>query len=272
MKYLLKFCFLLSVSFLSSCERTHDIIVSAYDENSGDVLRHLELCCPTDTCRVFIYSSLNQDSQRSHEHVYRNKKHQVEHANHDIDTWLSVNTSYEKFGKTVDNTLTGTEATAYITHVIENYDNLADTLAFVHGHIHSWHSRRMCDIIIHGLRKLRRNVTRTVYVNINKPHPRRCMSMKGISGDGTSIEMRDHVFKYWKNWTHQPTPTRISWECCAQFVTNRESIHHRGYLFWQALNTTMTRCPLPTPERCPPFEYLWPTLIDEEGTLKKSRC
>ena len=258
--------------FSRPTESTHDIILSVYDENSQDVLRHLEKCCPQDSCRAFIYSSLNEGSTRSHEHVYRRKKERIKRETHTLDTWLSVDTSYNTSGKTVDNTLTGTEATAYITHIVDNYDNLADTLAFVHGHIHSWHSKKMCDIIKRGMKNLKKNKKDTVYVNINKPHSRRCMSKKGISGRGTSIEMRDHVFKYWVNWTNQPTPTRISWECCGQFVTNRESIQFRGYQFWKALNRTLTRCPLPTEEKCPPFEYLWSTFIDEQGTLKKSRC
>jgi hypothetical protein len=34
----------------------------------------------------------------------------------------------------------GNEAMAYLTYIIENYDNLPESVAFVHGHDSSWHT------------------------------------------------------------------------------------------------------------------------------------
>lgn len=126
-----------------------DIIVSVYDENPERVLRHLETCCFSRDCRVWLYSAFESGvSERSHELQSANREV------HEIEDWLSVNTTFEKHGARVNNSWTGTESTAYVTHAHERYDDLADKVAFVQGHISSWHSAEMCDTIRSGVSKV----------------------------------------------------------------------------------------------------------------------
>ena len=248
-----------------------DLVVSVYDESPVAVLGHLEECCSPLTCRVFIYSSASQDSTRLGR-AYR----KGDPSNHGVplQDWLKSRTKFPLQVESVNNSWTGTEATAYATHIAKHYDDLAVNLAFVQGHLTSWHSDRMCSIIIAGIKKIPHgNVAKaeqdelknTVYINLNKPYPRRCLSPTGISGPVTSDALRDKFFANWTRWTGAANPRRISYECCAQFATTARSIRARPKEFW--INTLRSM----ELEGDVGWEYLWPTMIDEDGTFKQSR-
>ena len=251
-----------------------DIIVSVYDENPERVLRHLETCCFSRDCRVWLYSAFESGvSERSHELQSANREV------HEIEDWLSVNTTFEKHGARVNNSWTGTESTAYVTHAHVRYDDLADKVAFVQGHISSWHSAEMCDTIRSGVSKVEEAVSRdrnesphanssSVYININKPYSMRCISRTGVSGPGATESLRDSVYENWKKWTGDEPPERMTWECCAQFVTTRESLRARSRVFWKNLYDAM---PSTSSEKIP-WEYLWPTFVDEAGSSRRGSC
>ena len=251
-----------------------DVVMSVYDENPGTVLGHLETCCRAETCRAWVYSSFNSGvSVRSHS--LESARREV----HELEDWLAVNTTFEKRGARVNNSWTGTESTAYVTHVHEHYDDLADKIAFVHGHVTSWHSDRLCDIIQRGLSKIDEVASRddnsssiskapTVYVNVNRPYDLRCMSRTGVSGVFADENLRDGVYGNWKKWTGEDPPERMTWECCAQFVTTRESLRARSSAFWKNLYDLM---PSSSTEKVP-WEYLWPTFVDEVGSSKRGSC
>ena len=238
-----------------------DIVLAVYDENPQTILNHLEGCCNSSSCRVYIYSSMAPGTSRSHE-LERRKREK-----HDLEEWLAVNTSFSKFGGRVNNTWTGTEATAFLWHISDQYDNHAAKSAFMHAHITAWHSDRMCDIIRRGLGQLSGNVTGPAYVNLNKPYPRRCLSPNAFTGVHTSEELRNNVFTNWTNWFESSPPRRITYECCAQFITTRASLRGRPHTFWTRALRSMA-----SPEYKIPWEYLWPTLIDETGSEKKANC
>ena len=252
-----------------------DVIVSVYDENPETVLRHLETCCSSETCRVWLYSAFEPGvSERSH------ALDSTRRENHEIQDWLDVHTSFVKSGARVNNSWTGSESTAYITHIHEHYNDLADKIAFVHGHVSSWHSGKMCDIIRVGLSKveeaglMKSTNSRvdldspSVYVNINAPYPWRCISRAGFSGPFATESLRDGVYANWKKWTGEEPPDRMTWECCAQFVTTRKSLQARSSAFWKKLYDAV---PSTSTEQIP-WEYLWPTLVDEVGSSKRGAC
>ena len=248
-----------------------DIIVSVYDENPEKVLRHLETCCSAGTCRVWLYSAFESGvSERSH------ALESVNRELHEIEDWLSVNTTFEKHGARVNNSWTGGESTAYVTHVHEHYDDLADKLAFVHGHVSSWHSAEMCGTIRSGVSKAVSQGQNesphvnlpSVHININKPYELRCISRTGVSGPFATESLRDSVYENWKKWTGDEPPERMTWECCAQFVTTRESVRARSRVFWKNLYDAM---PSSSSENIP-WEYLWPTFVDEAGSSRRGSC
>ena len=249
----------------SETRRELDIVVSVYDEVPQTLFKHLEGCCPKRACRVWLYSAFEKGkSVRSHSLP---KQEQVGLG---IEGWMNVSTPFEKHVLRVNNTWTGTEATGYLTYVHQLYDDLADKLAFVHGHVSSWHSENICDIIRRGVAKAdTAMVGDSVYVNINKPFPLRCLSRSGTSGLYATEELRAKVYENWAKWTGEAeTPSRLTWECCAQFVTTRQSLRARGRAFWKHTYEAMYSFPNDTI----PWEYLWPTLVSPSFSASRGNC
>jgi uncharacterized membrane protein len=84
-----------------------DIILSAYDENPGQILSHLESCCDATSCRVFVYSSMAKGTRRSHDLENRTRE------KHELEDWMNTKTRFQKFGARVNNSWTGSEATGF---------------------------------------------------------------------------------------------------------------------------------------------------------------
>ena len=245
-----------------------DIVVSVYDEVPQTLSGHLAGCCPKDTCRVWLYSAFDKGGKSVRSHTLQ-KQTQVAL---DIDDWMEVSTPFEKHGGRVNNTWTGTESTAYLTHVYERYDDFADNIAFIHGHLASWHSDTVCSIVREGVKKANiaiQSNAGAVYVNINKPYPMRCLSRKGQSGPSATEELRTKVYRQWSLWTGEATtPERITWECCAQFVTTRDSLRARDKSFWKHAYEAMYSFP----QDKIPWEYLWPTLVSPAFSAARGDC
>jgi hypothetical protein len=124
-----------------------------------------------------------------------------------------------------------------------------------------------------GIERSRKKKTR--YVNLNRPFERRCMSPSGIFGGNVDEHLRDVGFDNWERWSGTPAPERVSWECCAQFLTTREGVLARKHSFWKRMYRALSlQGPHGGGGSSPPWEYLWPTMIDEEGTadLAKHLC
>ena len=245
-----------------------DVVVSVYDEVPQTLLGHLAGCCPKDTCRVWLYSAFEKGGKSVRSHTLQ-KQTQVAL---DIDGWMQVSTPFKKYGGRVNNTWTGTESTAYLTHVYERYDDFADKIAFVHGHLTSWHSDTICSIVREGVKKANlamQSNAGAVYVNINKPYPMRCLSRNGQSGQYATEELRTKVYRRWSLWTGDATtPERITWECCAQFVTTRERLRSRAKSFWKHTYDAMYSFP----QDEIPWEYLWPTLVSPKFSAARGDC
>jgi hypothetical protein len=58
-----------------------------------------------------------------------------------VEAWRAVSTTYEKHVQSVNNSWGGDEATAFLTHLAaeRRYRGMARRMAFVHGHVASWH-------------------------------------------------------------------------------------------------------------------------------------
>ena len=238
-----------------------DIILSVYDENPGEILNHLESCCNATSCRVFVYSSMAEGTSRSHDLEHKT------HEKHELEEWLNVQTRYQKFGARVNNSWTGTEATGFLWHIAHEYDNYAAKIAFVHSHISSWHSGRMCDIISRGVNNPSASNGKSTYVNLNNQYPRRCISRNNVVGVHTSENLRDNIYGNWTRWFGTQPPVRVTYECCAQFVTTCDTLRNKPRTFWNRALSSMA-----SSEWKIPWEYLWPTLVNEDENVKKAFC
>ena len=180
---------------------------------------------------------------------------------------MNTETSYQKIGTHVNNSWTGGEATGFMSHIAREYDNYAAQVAFVHAHVSSWHSGRLCDIISKGVRSTVSMNGKSSYVNLNNPYPRRCVSRNNVVGVHASTKLRDNIYGNWTRWFGSEPPVRVTWECCAQFITTRETLRNKPRMFWDRALLSME-----SPEWKIPWEYLWPTLVNEDDNVKKAVC
>jgi len=238
-----------------------DIILSVYDENPGEILNHLESCCDVTSCRVFVYSSMAEGTSRSHELEHRTRE------NHELEDWMNTPTRYQKFGARVNNSWTGTESTGFLWHIAHEYDNYAAKVAFVHSHVSSWHSGRLCDIIKRGASDPSVTNGKSTYINLNNPYPRRCVSRTNAEGIHTSEELRDNIYENWTRWFGTQPPVRVTYECCAQFITTRDTLRNKPQSLWNHALSSMA-----SSEWNIPWEYLWATLVNEDENVKKASC
>lgn len=124
----------------------------------------------------------------------------------------------------------GDEASAYLNHIIRRYHNLPKALVFLHGHDSHWHAPgSMSDKLQYtcfdpnmGLKNL----------NVKS-----CLCISDTE-DGGFPWLPDYVFH--KNWdlfqdVIGDRPSRICWDCCAQFAVSREAILKHPISFYEKL-------------------------------------
>lgn len=249
--------------------RTMDIVVSAYDEPPTQFLSHVEHCCPQRYCRLFVYLSSSTVAQRSHSHEKKSRGYFTS-----VD-WNNINTSMSKHVDVINNSWTGAESTGYMKYIVDNYEDLADTIVFAHGHVKSRHSVELCMAISRGLNRLG-DTAKPVFININRYHSRRCVSRTNVRGPDNSEELRDSLYNAWYSLVSDDPmaePIRFTWECCAQFVTTQASIRRRSLEEWIRMYDIMSRSTYGGGIVAGYlWEYLWPTLIDEKGNILKDSC
>ena len=179
-----------------------------------------------------------------------------------LSEWLSMHRGRVHVSE-VANTWSGTEASAFILHIVTHYHDLAAKTVFLHGHGSSWHSDPVCSLI------RRSEVARpdVGFLNINRPFPKRCLSPSPVFGPSVSAAVRDRYYQNWRLWTNSTPPKRITFECCAQFVATRTAIHKRPLDAWTRILRAIVHDRLGNN-----WEYLWPTLIDEDQATATDVC
>lgn len=154
----------------------------------------------------------------------------------------------------------------YLTYMIDHYDDLPDTVVFIHAHRHAWHNN---DIMMQdGLAMLRRlnhdRVARLGYMNVRCHHEPGCpdwIHMDRPGGDFDFVRKPEEI--YWRRsiWEDihpgAAIPTSLSGVCCAQFALSRDRIrevpierllHYRKWLLNTGLSDAYSG-------RI--FEYIW---------------
>jgi hypothetical protein len=225
-----------------------DFVIVAFDEDANSMLDHLQLCVGNQD-RVFIY--LKKGGHRTHE------LEKIDRVPSSFDAWNRT-MPYIKTVQEIPNSWCCDEASGFLLHITQNYHILNNYITFLHGHVASWHSNDVCSIVpksTHG------------FQNINKPHGRRCISQRGIQGAWTSIAQRNSIYANWMNWTlDNHVPLRIVWDCCTQCIVTKENILNRSLESWKTLVLYSTR------KVRIPWEYIWPTLLDEAWSKQASNC
>lgn len=117
---------------------------------------------------------------------------------------------------------------AYLTYIIDNYDNLPSTIVFLHSHRDGywkgWHTDTWLYDNVRSVRALRLPyVQESGYVNL------RCSWQPGCK---PSHRNNEHVTpqvwrEVFKKPDDHPVPEQIGAACCAQFAVSRDQVHVR---------------------------------------------
>jgi hypothetical protein len=123
------------------------------------------------------------------------------------------------------------EATAYLTFIIQYYDNLPKSMVFLHSHRYSYHSEDLLILLPIMKAKIASGLTDFVneYCNINS-------AVWGVK-EGNRAALKTQ----WDSWMHEYLGSynkETTWgipvydRCCAQFIVGRERILLRPKQFY----------------------------------------
>ena len=245
-----------------------DYVVSAFDESPDIFLNRLKSCVRPNLDRVFIYVKAGESLSRRH----RSKVNRISHPEERLSAWISIKTKFPKIVLSVPNIWCCDEAAAYLYHIVSYFNDMQSHLAFLHAHTSSWHSTDVCYSVRNGFEMIRNS--HYGFQNINSIDKRRCISSQNIEDDSIATSLRDFIFFSWANWTNGASiPTRIVWVCCIQSMVSKQSIHHRPLNTWRSLLEAAQRTVNdPQDSMKIPWEYLWPTLMDEKWATDSGSC
>ena len=165
----------------------------------------------------------------------------------------------------------GKEVSAYLKYIIENYDNLPDHVAFIHGHekaIHQLYSRPLLEVIEHA------NIEKYDYISLNN-------IVRFYTFANEPIKDFMQIEDMWSEWFPWGAPARgaqIVYPVSAQFIVSKKAIlKHPKNLYENWYSKIMEfYWPLDhsyTPPSCPLtfFECLWHVIFGEPLACRVQR-
>lgn len=130
----------------------------------------------------------------------------------------------------------GREAMAYLTYIIDHYDNLPDTVLFFHPHRTTWHNNILLDL--DSAKTITRlnpaHVARQGYFNARCHHDPGCPDWIHIDRPESEwdlvkkVEEQYFTSQVWRDLhATDPLPQALSQPCCAQFAVSGDRIRAR---------------------------------------------
>lgn len=169
----------------------------------------------------------------------------------------------------------GREANVYLTYIIDNYDKLPSTIAFIHPHENgwpeAWHTDSPGYSNAKSLQTLNLDfVQRNGYANL------RCLHNPGCPDEIQPLryppredaEMADQERKYAEVWGHvfnnTDVPTVVATPCCAQFAVSKDQVHKRPKEDYVRLHTYLMESELSDKILGRIYEYMWHIIFGQE--------
>lgn len=234
-----------------------DVVLAVASEPVG-VLETVQSCSQPES-RIFAYVSSGNGISNSLTKHSEKKNHDQKKV---LREWMGRKDE-RTFVAEVANSWSGSEASAYVLHIVTHYHDLAPKTIFLHAHDGSWHSEGICKLISRS----ESAHERVGFLNLNKPYPRRCLSPHRAIGPFVDRRLWKQYERHWDLWTNSSPPRRITFECCAQFVASRTSLYKRDLYVWARILRSIAHDRLGGT-----WEYLWPTLVDEDLAVQKANC
>lgn len=147
----------------------------------------------------------------------------------------------------------GHEAMVYLTYIIDHFDQLPDTVLFMHPHKGTWHNNILLDldnaVTIRNMNDA--HIARRGYFNTRCHHDPGCPDWLHLDRPEAEWDLlhkneeRYFTSSVWRQLhPFGPLPSAISQPCCAQFAVSRdriraqprsEYVRYRDWLLWTTL-------------------------------------
>ena len=167
----------------------------------------------------------------------------------------------------------GREAMVYLSHLVNNYDTIAETTIFVHASRFAWHNDDPDYDNLAALRHLKLDhVQASGYVNLRcvlilgcpveiRPHTDEASAEEranGVSSSGSPLTAKQ-IYKqaFEELMPGVEVPQEVGVSCCSQFAVSREAVYNRpreDYVRWR---DWLLETPLADDLSGRVFEYMW---------------
>jgi hypothetical protein len=196
-------------------------------------------------------------------------------AIYDIDTETPHNTStLDPLTNSTLRTLRnkGMEANAYLAYIVQNYNNLPSTIAFIHPHKDgypiAWHTDNNEHSNVISLQTLNINfIQSNGYANLRCVHdpgcPNEVMPFRDPPEDHRTIEAA--MPDAWRDlFNNTDVPHILATPCCAQFAVSSKQVQKRPLDVYKKYYTWLMETPLKDETSGRVFEYLWHVLFGQD--------
>ena len=166
----------------------------------------------------------------------------------------------------------GMEANAYLAYIVQNYDKLPSTIAFIHphkdGYPTAWHTDNNEHSNVVSLKNLNIDFIQTNgYANLRCVHdpgcPHEVMPFRNPPEDHRTIEAA--MPDAWRDlFNNTDVPHILATPCCAQFAVSSKQVQKRPLDAYKKYYTWLMETPLKDETSGRVFEYLWHILFGQD--------
>ncbi|KAG9760249.1 hypothetical protein KCU73_g2984, partial [Aureobasidium melanogenum] len=163
----------------------------------------------------------------------------------------------------------GREANVYLTYLVENYERLPSTIAFVHAHEGAWHIDADGYSNVKSLSSLNIDfVQSNGYANL------RCIANPGCPDgvrpfhdyhDADDRRAEHAIADVWREiFGNNDVPEVIGATCCAQFAVSRDQVRKRPLDFYVGALKWLYETPLDDATSGRVFEHIWHIIFGQD--------
>lgn len=172
----------------------------------------------------------------------------------------------------------GKESMAYLTYIIDNYENLPNISIFLHSHRDgypaAWHTDNNKHSNPWSVKHLQLSAVETRgFINLRCNHVPGCPAeIQPFRNPPEGHRDLEHAFeRIWKEifGADQQVPRRIGTPCCAQFAVTKEAVRKRTKEDWVGYRKWLLNTKEDDEMSGRVFEYLWHILFGREEVMCK---
>ncbi|KAL1900974.1 hypothetical protein Sste5346_002036 [Sporothrix stenoceras] len=165
----------------------------------------------------------------------------------------------------------GNEAMAYLTYIVDHYDDLADVVVFHHGHRRGWHQEM--DSVDEVKRLRPEYVAKAGYASLRcLPGCENVIVLANYAVDQSElhrhprdVQLTTLLDDFLDKDAGENVPVRLASPCCAQFAASRQAIQRRSRAWWRSLRQWVIDTPVVDQESGRLLEHTWHVWLGNES-------